>query len=117
MKPSAWIIAGIIVAAGSLWALREFQHKLRVAAPMLPVTFAHKAHQAVNCIACHHDYVDNSGQGLCFDCHKSDPEIQALIETQFHELCWGCHVEKQAEGEDHGPTRQCSACHEADQDP
>jgi hypothetical protein len=26
-------------------------------------------------------------------------------------------VEKQAEGDEHGPTRQCSECHTADDDP
>jgi hypothetical protein len=106
----------LAVAAIGLGVFHDYRQQARAAAPLLPVTFAHKTHTTVNCVACHHNYIDDSGQGLCFNCHKSDPEVASVVEEQFHELCWGCHVEKQALGEDHGPIRQCLDCHQADED-
>lgn len=93
------------------------QDHLRERAPMLPVTFGHVDHQSVNCATCHHNYRDDTGNGLCFDCHKTDPRVNALVEQQFHGLCMGCHVEQQRAGEDGGPIRACAACHTADEAP
>ncbi len=105
----------VLLAAGYAW--HHWQNDLRAERPMLPLTFAHLDHQAVNCIACHHNFVDDTGQGLCFDCHKTDPAVNALMEEQFHSLCRDCHVEKQRLGEDGGPTRRCIDCHTADEAP
>lgn len=107
----------VIAVCATGWLFSEYQNHARAATPLLPVTFAHKTHTSVSCVVCHHDFIDHSGQGLCFDCHKTHPDVAALVEEQFHELCWGCHVTKQKSGEDHGPTRQCVSCHEADDDP
>ena len=85
--------------------------------PMLAVSFAHADHTHETCISCHHNYVDDTGTGMCFDCHKTDETVADLIEEQFHGLCRDCHIEKQAAGETHGPTRQCSACHVPDDEP
>ncbi len=84
---------------------------------MLAVTFAHADHVEQNCVECHHNFVDDTGTGMCFDCHKTDPEVADLIEEQFHTLCRNCHIEKQAAGEAHGPTRQCLDCHVRDDKP
>lgn len=104
-----------LLAAGYLWL--QWQEDLRAGRPMLPLTFAHLDHHTVNCIACHHNFVDDTGAGLCFDCHKTDPAVNALIEEQFHTLCRDCHVQMQRLGEDGGPTRRCIACHTADDAP
>ena len=111
----ALLLPVALLGAGAL--LSDWQAAARAGAQLLPVTFAHRDHDAVSCIACHHNYVDDTGQGLCFDCHKTDTSVNALVETQFHELCWGCHVSEQALGNDFGPTRQCIDCHEADDNP
>jgi len=112
------IFAIVLSAAVGLGSLLNFQQdRLRAARPMLPLTFAHADHLTVNCLDCHHNFVDDTGQGLCFDCHKTDPAINALIETQFHTLCRDCHVEKQHLKENAGPTRRCSDCHTADEAP
>jgi len=87
------------------------------AANMLAVKFAHADHVEQNCVECHHNFVDNTGTGMCFDCHKTDPEVAHLIEEQFHELCRNCHIEHQAGREAHGPTRQCVRCHVKDDQP
>ena len=83
----------------------------------LALTFAHADHAKQQCVACHHNYQDGSGQGLCLDCHRSDPEIAFKMRTQFHDLCMGCHTEKRADGEESGPLRGCKACHTADDQP
>lgn len=117
LKTGLWILLAGLLSVWGLLALRDYQQTARAQADFLPVTFAHSKHQGVNCASCHHEFIDDTGRGLCFDCHKTDPTVNASIEVQFHELCWGCHVEKQAAGEAHGPTRQCISCHAADNDP
>ncbi len=82
--------------------------------PRLAMTFDHQTHGKQQCIACHHNFVDKSGQGLCLECHVATKGLRLEFEEQFHNLCRGCHEEKQAEGEKHGPIRQCLACHTED---
>ncbi|HJP50073.1 MAG: cytochrome c3 family protein [Pseudomonadales bacterium] len=79
--------------------------------PILPMTFAHKTHKSENCLDCHHNYSDDTGGGPCMNCHVSDQEVWPLLETQFHDLCRGCHEDKQLAGEEGGPTRVCIECH------
>ena len=80
-------------------------------APILPVKFDHADHGSVNCLECHHNYVDDSGEGYCYLCHKTDITIAADIEEMFHDLCRDCHVTKSSEGEKSGPVRRCVDCH------
>ena len=102
----------LVVTAGWIWRESQIQH-----APLLPLTFAHADHDDVSCLDCHHNFVDDTGSGLCIDCHKQDAELGPLIEEQFHNLCRDCHVAKTLEGEDSGPVRQCKACHTPDTAP
>ena len=109
---------GLIVGLGSAgYGLHSWQQAARADRPMLPVTFGHADHRGVNCVDCHHNFVDSTGQGLCFDCHKRDTEVNALIEQQFHDLCRDCHQSRQRLGEDSGPLRSCVDCHTADDAP
>ena len=85
--------------------------------PLLPMTFAHDDHRSVNCITCHHNFVDTTGQGLCLDCHKTNVKVRLEIEPMFHTLCRDCHVQKHTAGEDAGPVRRCADCHTADDEP
>jgi hypothetical protein len=82
--------------------------------PDLPMTFAHMDHAKEKCVDCHHNYQDDTGHGLCLDCHRRDPEVNHLMEEQFHDLCRGCHAEKQLQGDDSGPLRSCTDCHQED---
>lgn len=82
--------------------------------PILPMSFAHLDHARENCITCHHNYIDDTGGGLCMICHVTDQSVWPLLEQQFHDLCRGCHAEKAAEGIDGGPPRECMACHLGD---
>ena len=38
--------------------------------PILPMNFAHLDHANENCVLCHHNYVDDTGGGLCMNCQK-----------------------------------------------
>ena len=82
--------------------------------PILPMTFAHLDHAIVNCIDCHHNYNDDTGGGLCMNCHMTNEDVWPLLEKQFHDLCRDCHAEKAALGEDGGPPRRCVDCHLGD---
>ena len=85
---------------------------------MLPVTFAHADHTHETCVTCHHNYIDDTGSGLCFHCHKTDPEVAPIIEQQFHDFCRGCHIDKLVVDKDfHGPIRICKDCHTAESEP
>jgi hypothetical protein len=114
------LLTGLILLSGLggvAWLVHLGQLELRRDPVMLPVTFAHADHRTESCVICHHNFVDHTGAGLCFDCHKRDPAVNALIEFQFHDLCRNCHVERQARDEEAGPTRQCDACHTGDDEP
>lgn len=82
--------------------------------PILPMTFVHDDHRGVPCATCHHEFVDGTVGTTCINCHVTDPKVSGVLERQFHDLCRSCHVEEQAEGKAHGPTRSCIACHTAD---
>ena len=84
---------------------------------VLAMNFAHADHVEQSCIDCHHNFVDTTGLGMCIDCHKTDTSVAPLLEEQFHELCRSCHVSEQQKGSEHGPTRQCNACHTPDDQP
>jgi hypothetical protein len=106
------LLLALLVAA--IAALRPARLEAR---PLLPLAFAHADHQTVNCVGCHHEFVDATPRGPCLECHKTDRTVAARIEPLFHELCLGCHVERQRAGEDGGPVRRCAACHTADDRP
>jgi Class III cytochrome C family len=109
-------IVAIVVAAAAV-AAYQVRRIMVDTRPMLPMTFAHLDHREVNCIICHHNFADDTGEGLCIDCHKTDPKIRLQIEPMFHTLCRDCHVEKHAAGKDAGPVRRCADCHTADDAP
>ncbi|MEZ5597015.1 MAG: cytochrome c3 family protein [Pseudomonadales bacterium] len=82
--------------------------------PILPMRFDHPSHATVNCLTCHHEFVDDSGNDTCMSCHVRRPELAAQLEAQFHGLCRDCHVDRDASGEAGGPPRACVACHVID---
>ena len=115
MKPGALVTFALLVLVFLAWVSARLLPG--DAEPMLPITFAHADHQEVNCVDCHHEFVDATPRGPCFECHKADPTVAHLVEVQFHDLCRGCHVERLAAGLDAGPARACIACHSPDDAP
>jgi len=89
-------------------------HQFGSPKPILPMNFAHLDHVSENCVLCHHNYVDDTGGGICMNCHVTDQDVWPLLENQFHGLCRDCHAEKAAEEIDGGPPRECMACHLGD---
>lgn len=80
---------------------------------VLPINFPHDKHTTVNCITCHHNFVDTTGvTGGCLDCHRSDrTDLPQASEPLFHTFCRSCHVDLAATTDKHGPTRDCAECH------
>jgi hypothetical protein len=113
-----WVLIVIFVLyiALAFWSSGTGQPDPDPHAPIdvLPMTFAHKDHIKQNCVVCHHNYNDDTGNGLCIDCHLRDPEVSHIVEEQFHDLCMSCHAEKHLEGEKGGPLRRCVDCHVED---
>ena len=92
----------------------ETRRQLVADAPSLPVRFAHADHREENCIGCHHNFADGTGDGLCLNCHEDSQAVGHLLELHFHGLCRGCHIKRQAAGADRGPVRRCGDCHAID---
>lgn len=83
-----------------------------IAPPRLEVSFPHEKHRNVNCVTCHHNFVDKTGLGSCLDCHRSArTDLPQSAEATFHRFCRNCHTELAQTTTEHGPTRACSACH------
>ena len=80
--------------------------------PQLPVTLEHIDHNKQACIDCHHNFVDDTGGGACYNCHKLTPELAPEMENMFHEFCRECHLELRLHAQESGPLRQCSLCHQ-----
>jgi hypothetical protein len=79
----------------------------------IAVNFPHDSHTTVNCVACHHNYVDHTGTTACIECHRSTRnDLVRSSESTFHTFCRDCHTQLALDSEKHGPTRSCSACHQ-----
>jgi hypothetical protein len=106
------------LAAGALLLLPTATGESRLLQPPLApslvhINFPHENHTSVNCVLCHHNYVDKTGFGSCLDCHRSPrPDLIQAPEATFHVFCRDCHrklaLEKNSK---HGPVRECSGCH------
>lgn len=109
------IILGSLLAllalprAGTSLTLRE---PLLRRAERLLLNFPHDKHRAVNCVLCHHNFVDRSGADSCVSCHRSGrAEILVGAEARFHDFCLGCHRDPPAHLVGHGPVTGCNTCH------
>jgi hypothetical protein len=109
------IVLGSLVAllalmrGGTALALRE--PFLRRSEP-LALGFPHDKHRPVNCIQCHHNFADRSGEDSCISCHRSGRvAIRTGAEARFHDFCLGCHRDPPAYLTGHGPVTGCNTCH------
>ena len=104
-------LGGVCLATLLLLLAEAYRRQHAADQPMLPVVFDHADHSTSQCIECHHNFVDDTGGGTCYVCHKHSPEIAAQMEKMFHDFCFGCHVSTRMEGEESGPMRECQGCH------
>ena len=109
------IVLGSLVAllallrGGTALALRE--PFLRRSEPLV-LGFPHDKHRAVNCVQCHHNFNDRSGEDSCISCHRSGrAAIRVGAEARFHDFCLGCHRDPPAQLSGHGPVTGCDSCH------
>ena len=105
------VLAGTLALTGLAYIIHTCRHDASMQPPQLPVAFEHLDHSKVPCADCHHNFLDETGGGACYNCHKLTPDIAADTEATFHDFCRGCHVRTRAAGEDSGPLRECSQCH------
>lgn len=108
------LLVGLVLLCSLLTLLALGEYWRRTAAPlqpMLPTAFEHADHAEEPCADCHHNFIDNTGGGACYNCHKMSAEINGEMEDMFHGFCWGCHIQRREEGEDSGPLRSCKGCH------
>jgi len=98
-----------MLRGGAALALRE--PFVRRTDPLV-LGFPHDKHRAVNCIQCHHNFVDRTGSDSCISCHRSGrAAIRVGAEARFHDFCLGCHRDPPAYLTAHGPVTGCSPCH------
>ncbi len=108
--PSGITLATLLLVPTPIGGLRLLQTATTPA--VLHAYFPHENHRTVNCIACHHNYVDKTGFGSCYDCHRSArTDLPQVAEATFHEFCRDCHSGFAREHGKHGPVRECSGCH------
>jgi predicted CXXCH cytochrome family protein len=99
-----------LLRGGTALALRE--PFLRRSEPLV-LGFPHDKHRQVNCIQCHHNFVDRSGADSCISCHRSSggAAIRVGVEARFHDFCLGCHRDPPGYLTGHGPVTGCNTCH------
>ena len=113
-KTRTWlrVLGGLALAFSLVMIAEQFRESQAPERALLPVAFEHLDHKKTPCAQCHHNFVDNTGGGSCYSCHKFTPEIAPAIEKMFHDFCFGCHVDKREAGEESGPMRECQGCHQ-----
>jgi hypothetical protein len=112
-----WTLAASCITVAALALLPTPIGGLKLLQPALTPSplhafFPHEQHRSVGCVTCHHNFIDKTGAGNCYDCHRSTrPDLHQASEATFHEFCRGCHVQLALERSKHGPVRECSQCH------
>jgi hypothetical protein len=116
-RHSRLIAITVLVGSVALGALSGSRSAIAMREPLiardrpLPLHFPHEQHRSVNCVACHHDYVDRRGMNSCISCHRSHEDIQVGIEARFHDFCLGCHRDPPNPLKKSGPATGCAGCH------
>jgi hypothetical protein len=101
----------VALLGGTFWFGADYRRSAQEMRHLLPVVFEHRDHTATECFECHHNFIDGTGSGTCYSCHKYDMTIAYQMEDMFHTLCRDCHTEERKMGEEAGPVRSCDGCH------
>lgn len=110
---SVVVITGVALAgllrSSAVAALRE---PVMSRVNTISLDFPHGKHVAVNCLKCHHNYVDGRGFEGCVACHRSSrADLKEGVEARFHSFCLDCHRHPPATFDRHGPVSGCATCH------
>jgi predicted CXXCH cytochrome family protein len=119
-RHSKWIVCFVAIAIVAIAGLAPDGVRATLREPaleriaLLPLDFPHDRHTGVNCLFCHHNYVDKTGFDTCIPCHRGHrPDLKEGVESRFHSFCFGCHRSPDARFAHHGPVSGCVACHQA----
>jgi Ferric reductase like transmembrane component/Class III cytochrome C family len=119
-RHARWIVSVVAIAAVAMAGLvmGGVRATLREAAfdrtAALPLDFPHDKHTDVNCLICHHNYVDKRGFDTCVACHRGHrPDLKEGAESRFHNFCFDCHRHPDKQFARHGPVSGCVTCHQA----
>ena len=126
------LIAIALVSLASVFALAALEipadkEVLTFESKKGKVTFKHKDHADLvgDCGACHHKMEEGDTEiKKCTECHVKKPaegDDTPKRKKAFHDSCSGCHEDKKAAGEKHGPIEKrmegdkkmkgCNDCH------
>ncbi len=118
-RHARWVVFVVAIAAVAVAGLtpRGVRATLREPAldrkAALPLDFPHDQHADVNCLVCHHNYVDRSGFDTCITCHRGHrPDLKEGVESRFHSFCFNCHRHPDKRFARHGPVSGCVPCHQ-----
>ncbi|MCC7461390.1 MAG: cytochrome c3 family protein [Gammaproteobacteria bacterium] len=104
-------VAPLAARPGVRAVARELREPVWPGAAGLPLSFPHREHEGISCIACHHNYVDRSGMDTCLGCHRAPlADLRHGAEARLHDFCFDCHRTR-PHGAPHGPVAGCLACH------
>jgi Ferric reductase like transmembrane component/Class III cytochrome C family len=119
-RHSNWVVGVVAIAIVAIAGLAPDWVRAALREPAvdrtapLPLDFPHDRHTGVNCLFCHHNYVDGTGFDTCIPCHRGHrPDLKEGAQSRFHSFCFGCHRHPDAKFEHHGPVSGCVACHQA----
>ena len=117
-RHSRLVLGGVLTSAVAIAALSatpliaDLRQPVMAREKSLPLDFPHGKHVSVNCLVCHHNYVDRTGGGSCVACHRSNrADLKFGAEARFHGFCLECHRHPAAALEHHGPVSSCVVCH------
>jgi hypothetical protein len=112
-RPTSHIIAVAIIALMPAPMAKQFLLEPVARPAAIQINFPHDLHTSVNCVVCHHNYVDHTGTTACVECHRSSrTDLVHSSEATFHTFCRDCHTQLALDSHKHGPTRSCAACHQ-----
>jgi DMSO/TMAO reductase YedYZ heme-binding membrane subunit len=117
-RHSRLVVVSIVLAcAGVALMLPRLVGPTMRASPLkraqrLSLSFPHEKHSGVNCLECHHNFVDQTGHSACISCHlRPGGAIKMAIEPRFHGFCLECHRDAARFPDKHGPVAGCTICH------
>jgi hypothetical protein len=119
-RHSKWVVCVVAIAAVTIAGLAPGGVRATLREPALDraaplsLDFPHDKHTSVNCLLCHHNYVDKRGFDTCITCHRGHrPDLKEGVQSRFHSFCFDCHRHPDANSARHGPASGCVVCHQA----
>jgi len=103
----------VLIAVPGLQPLAELRLTSLRRSPIVPTGFSHGDHSDYACTACHHNFIDLSGNENCISCHKRLSTNESMrVDRLLHSFCSDCHrSELHADDRIEAPIDHCAGCH------